>query len=552
MAAPGRRRALRLLAGYAALGTLVGLGALPLVVAAEPANRPLVIRLAATPGPGGGARARSAARRDGPSMRSRRRHSTRRFDPGAPRGRRSIDGSASCSTMSASARRVSATGAASPGPGSASSPSGSPAGRSWWNRRGRVSAGCSAVARAWLPSATSSRDSRDAHEHHDRRRSGSGHPGHARSGDRRQDDGPRAGAYRDARQRAHPDRGLPGTRQDAHREAVRASPRPRVQAHPVHARSAPQRRDGQLPLRPAGGAVRVSPGAGVHPSAAGRRDQPRDTQDAGSAARGDAGGAGHGRRRALPPRPAFPRDRHAEPDRPGGHLPAAGSSARPLPDPRQCRLSDRRRGARDPGAAAQASRGRGARDGDHHPRRVPRHAAGARGGVRRRGHRAVHRGTGPGDAPGPAGSPRGLAPWIARAAQARKGPGSARAPRSSSRRTTSRRWPSRRSRTGSSCAPSCGCRRCRRCRWWRTFSPGSRRRRRSRNDLAHHARQPFGADPGLAGAPARGRVRARRADPRERAPGAALARRAAAGDAALHARPRSCQPRGSSRARRRR
>ena len=48
MAAPGRRQALRLLAGYATLGTLVGLGALPLVVAAEPANRPLVIRLAAT------------------------------------------------------------------------------------------------------------------------------------------------------------------------------------------------------------------------------------------------------------------------------------------------------------------------------------------------------------------------------------------------------------------------------------------------------------------------------------------------------------------------
>jgi hypothetical protein len=47
MAAPGRRHALGVLARYLGLGTLVGLGALPLAVAAEPANRPLVIRLAA-------------------------------------------------------------------------------------------------------------------------------------------------------------------------------------------------------------------------------------------------------------------------------------------------------------------------------------------------------------------------------------------------------------------------------------------------------------------------------------------------------------------------
>jgi hypothetical protein len=48
MAAPGRRQALGLLARYLGLGTLVALGALPLAVAAEPATRPLVIRLAAT------------------------------------------------------------------------------------------------------------------------------------------------------------------------------------------------------------------------------------------------------------------------------------------------------------------------------------------------------------------------------------------------------------------------------------------------------------------------------------------------------------------------
>jgi len=48
MAAGSKRQALGWLARYAALGTLVGLGALPLVMAAEPANRPLVIRLAAS------------------------------------------------------------------------------------------------------------------------------------------------------------------------------------------------------------------------------------------------------------------------------------------------------------------------------------------------------------------------------------------------------------------------------------------------------------------------------------------------------------------------
>jgi hypothetical protein len=48
MAAPARRQALGVLARYLGLGALVGLGALPLAVAAEPANRPLVIRLAAT------------------------------------------------------------------------------------------------------------------------------------------------------------------------------------------------------------------------------------------------------------------------------------------------------------------------------------------------------------------------------------------------------------------------------------------------------------------------------------------------------------------------
>lgn len=48
MAASGRRHALRVLAGYAAFAALVALAALPIALAAEPANRPLVIRLGAS------------------------------------------------------------------------------------------------------------------------------------------------------------------------------------------------------------------------------------------------------------------------------------------------------------------------------------------------------------------------------------------------------------------------------------------------------------------------------------------------------------------------
>jgi hypothetical protein len=61
-----------------------------------------------------------------------------------------------------------------------------------------------------------------------------------------------------------------------------------------------------------------------------RRDQSCAGQGAGRAARGDAGEAGHDRRHDLPARRALPRARHAEPDRAGGHVPAARSAGRPL------------------------------------------------------------------------------------------------------------------------------------------------------------------------------------------------------------------------------
>ena len=167
---------------------------------------------------------------------------------------------------------------------------------------------------------------------------------------------------RHPRQRPHPHRGLPGPGQDAHRPAPRPDARSRLQAHPVHARSPAQRHHRQLPLRPARGAVRVPPRPDLHQPAPRRRDQPRHAQDAERAARGDAGGAGHRRGRALPARAAVPRDRHAEPDRARGHLPAARGAARPLPDaPGASGYPDPEEEVRDPRPPARA----GARTRSH-------------------------------------------------------------------------------------------------------------------------------------------------------------------------------------------
>ena len=73
-----------------------------------------------------------------------------------------------------------------------------------------------------------------------------------------------------------------------------------------------------------------------------RRDQPHAAEDAGGAARGDAGIPGHGQRRAVRSRTPAVRARHAEPDRAGRHLSAAGGAARSVHVQRRDRLSDRR------------------------------------------------------------------------------------------------------------------------------------------------------------------------------------------------------------------
>ena len=86
------------------------------------------------------------------------------------------------------------------------------------------------------------------------------------------------------------------------------------------------------------------------------RDQPRAGEGAVRAARGDAGAPGHARPHHAPRPGPVPRDGDAEPDRVGGHLPAARGAGRPLhaQDPR--RLSAARRGADGDPALARRRR----------------------------------------------------------------------------------------------------------------------------------------------------------------------------------------------------
>ena len=74
----------------------------------------------------------------------------------------------------------------------------------------------------------------------------------------------------------------------------------------------------------------VREGADLRPDPAGRRDQPHAAQDAGGAARGDAGIPRHRRGPDLSARAAVLRARDAESDRAGRHVSAPGSAARSL------------------------------------------------------------------------------------------------------------------------------------------------------------------------------------------------------------------------------
>ena len=125
--------------------------------------------------------------------------------------------------------------------------------------------------------------------------------------------------------------GVPGRREDAAGARARrraAARHPRVQFTPD---LMPGDITGSLVYDTASRRVLLPRGPGLHPAPARRRDQPDAAQDAGRAARGDGGAAGHGRRAAAPAARAVRRRGHAEPGRVRGHLPAAGGAARPVP-----------------------------------------------------------------------------------------------------------------------------------------------------------------------------------------------------------------------------
>ena len=168
------------------------------------------------------------------------------------------------------------------------------------------------------------------------------------NGDLRPGGGGRADAHHRALRRPRHAGRRARPRQDQAGRGARHRARPRRPPHPVHARpdalrhprqrgaGGRRRRQAQLPLHP---------GPDLRPAPDGRRDQPRQPAHPVGAAAGDAGAARH--RRRHPPRraEALPRARDAEPDRAGGHLSAARSAARPLPDADRRRLSRSRRRA---------------------------------------------------------------------------------------------------------------------------------------------------------------------------------------------------------------
>ena len=211
-----------------------------------------------------------------------------------------------------------------------------------------------------------------------------------REGGRRQARRARAAAARPARRRARAARGLPRPREDADGALVRAGLLDGLLAHPVHARPDAVRRDGLVGLQPARRRLPVPAGPDLRQPAARGRDQPRTAEDAGGAARSDAGAAGDDRGRDAPARPAVPRDRDAEPDRVRRDVSAARGAARPLPAAHVGRLSRAR------GRMARARRTRGAANGRgaartrRRPRHAARDAARMRGRVRLRVRRALH------------------------------------------------------------------------------------------------------------------------------------------------------------------
>ena len=172
-----------------------------------------------------------------------------------------------------------------------------------------------------------------------------------------------ADGRRPPRTGASPRRGRSRAREDDGGEDARAGDRRGVPAHPVHARPRPRGHRRHTGLQPEARRVPGLARTRVREPRPGRRDQPCAREGAERAARGDAGAAGHHRPGDASAARSVPRDGDPEPDRVGGHVPAAGGAGRPLHAQGADRLSEPDGGVRDRRAHDCRLRAGGARPG---------------------------------------------------------------------------------------------------------------------------------------------------------------------------------------------
>src|SRR5581483_11644818 len=255
---------------------------------------------------------------------------------------------------------------------------------------------------------------------------GGADPRRGREGRLRQARAARARPDRASQRRSRPARGSARSREDAHRALVRAGDLAPLCADPVHARPHAGRRHRLPDLRPADDGLRLPARPRLREPPPRRRDQPRPAEDAGGAARGDAGAAGDDRERDPPARAAVPRACDAEPDRVRGDVPAARGAARPLPRPHLRRLSRARPRDRDARAEARARRRRRRARARRRRADARRDAGGARAGARLGRDRGLHRRSRHGDAAVAAARRRREPAWQPRAPQAVARQGGAR------------------------------------------------------------------------------------------------------------------------------
>jgi len=199
------------------------------------------------------------------------------------------------------------------------------------------------------------------------------------------------------RQRPRAARGRSGARQDVVLENASGGHAGALPAPPVHARHATRGHRRHADLQPAGWPLRHQARADLHQSGTRRRDQPRTRKGPERPARGHAGAPGDDRRPDLPATRALHGHGDPEPDRAGGHLPAARGTGRPLHVEGRGRVPDQAGGAADPrpdgdlGTAAGDQRR--ARSGAH-----PGSPPGRRHDLRRRQGEGLHRRDRVGDA----------------------------------------------------------------------------------------------------------------------------------------------------------